>query len=322
MTTAQGNPYATGGLLPTDLGVQDAIYRSMYPTAGNTFFLDEDHGSDSYDGKSSNRAFKTLTTAKAAMVANQNDTLIWFGGPTGDTPTASITWDLNYTRIIGISGPLEVGQRCRIVGDATNDLTPIMTISASGCVFENIQWFQGKDANTDGGAVDVTGSRNTFINCFFAGMGHATPAARAGAYSLKVTGQECKFFNCAIGLDTITRAAANAELWISTGAARLTFQHCRFLSQSDTNTHLMVLIDGLDRWVEFEACTFHNFSVNWATSLTNAISDTVATTHNVYLRGTENAIYGITGWADTVTHIYGIGPVPNAGYGVAIAPTT
>lgn len=318
----QTTRFKSAGSVPVDLGVQDAIDRSLFPTAGNKYYVDPANGNDANDGKSPGKAFLTVAYAKSQMTANQNDVLYFLGGATADNPAATITWDKDYTHLIGISAPLAVGQRCRIVGTAAVDLAPIMTISANGCIFANIQWYQGKDANTDGGAVDVTGSRNAFINCFFAGMGHATPAARAGSYSLKVTGQECLFDNCAIGLDTITRAAANAELWISTGADRLTFRSCRIYSQSDTQTKLMVLIDGLDRWCEFENCIFHNFSVNWATTLSNAISDTVATTHNVYLRGVGNQLVGITGWADTVTHIYGIGPVPNAGYGVSIAPTT
>lgn len=318
----QTNRFKSAGVVPVDLGVQDAIDRALFPSAGNKYYLDPINGNDANDGKSPAFAFQTLTTAYAALTANQNDVLYFLGGATADNPAATITWSKNYTHLIGVSAPLEVGQRCRIVGTAANDLAPIMTISADGCIFSNIQWFQGKDANTDGGCVDVSGSRNAFLNCFFAGMGHATPAARAGSYTLKVTGQEDLFLNCAIGLDTITRAAANTELWISTGADRLSFQHCRFFSQSDTGTHLMVLIDGLDRWVEFENCIFHNFSVNWETSLSNCISDTVATTHNVYLRGFGNQLIGITGWADTVTHIYSAAPVPNAGYGISIAPTT
>ena len=31
---------------------------------------------------------------------------------------------------------------------------------------------------------------------------------------------------------------------------------------------------------------------------------------------------GVTGWADTVTHLYSAAPQSNAGFGVTVSPTT
>jgi len=77
----------------------------------------------------------------------------------------------------------------------------------------------------------------------------------------------------------------------------------------------------MDRDIVFDDCLFRNFSANWAQALDNAISDTVATTHYVILRG-QNQLVGITGWGDTVTRFYLAAPVPNAGAGVSTQPTT
>ena len=44
-------------------------------------------------------------------------------------------------------------------------------------------------------------------------------------------------------------------------------------------------------------------------------------THYVILEDCQLVGVG-SGWADTVTHIYGAGAAPNAGFGVSVNPTT
>lgn len=289
----------------------------------NIYLVDPVNGSDTNSGDRWTKPLASVAAAYAKCVADQHDTVLFLSGDTADNPAASITWAKDYTHLIGLSSNLPgVGQRCRIVGTAGNDLTPVATFSGNGCIVRNIQFYNGKDADTDSGCVIVSGSRNEFTNCFFAGMGHATPAARAGSYSLKVSGSENVFERCAIGLDTIVRAAANCELWLASGAARNVFRRCRFLSYSEEATKVLVLAEeGIDRWNEFEDCIFQNFSANWVTSLSNAFSVTAASTHQIVLRGL-NQLVGVTGWADTVTHVYAAAPAPNAGFGVAVNPTT
>lgn len=288
------------------------------------FIVDPDNGDDTYSGTNWKKPLASVAAAYAKCVADQHDVVVMIANDSGDEPSAAITWSKDFTHLVGLSSNLPgVGQRCRIVGTAGNDLTPIVTFSGKGCIVRNIQFYNGKDADTDSGAVIVSGGRNEFYNCFFAGMGHATPAARAGSYSLKVTGEENHFERCAIGLDTVTRGAANAELWVSTGAARNTFWECRLLSQSETAGKFMVKFDGSNIWWnEFKACIFQNFSVNWANTLTNAMNVAPTGTHYVILRGNENQLVGIDGWGDTVTHIYGAGPAPDAGFGISTNPTS
>jgi hypothetical protein len=287
-----------------------------------SYVVDPVNGSDNNTGTSFMAPLASLAAAYALCVADQHDAVIFVSGDTGNALAAAITWSKDYTHLIGLSSDLPgVGQRCRVTGSATADLTVLVTFSGSGCIVRNIQFFNGGDADADAGAVVVSGSRNEFKNCFFAGMGHATPGARAGSYSLKVTGSENLFDRCAIGLDTITRAGANAELWITTGAVRDVFRACRFLSQSEEATKVLVKVDGSDIWWhEFEDCIFQNFSVNWAVALTDAFSVGTTATHYIILRGL-NQLVGVTGWASTVTHVYSAAPVSNAGFGVAVNPT-
>jgi hypothetical protein len=310
------------GLYPKE--VLDYITLSGIPRGrySNIYVVDPVNGTAGAAGDRWSQPLSTLAAAYAKCTDAQHDVVLFVSGATADNPATSVTWSKNYTHLIGMSSDLHgMGQRCRVVGTAALDLTPVVTFSGSGCVVKNMQFYNGKDADTDSGAAIVSGSRNHFRNCFFAGMAHATPAARTGSYSLKLTGEENLFEHCAVGLDTIVRAAANAELWVSTGATRNTFRRSRFLSYSETAAKVLVLIDAMDRWIEFEDCVFQNFSVNWATSLSNAFSITATATHQVILRGL-NQLVGVTGWADTVTRVYSAAPVSNAGFGVAVNPTT
>jgi hypothetical protein len=310
------------GLYPQEIKNYLALVGIPQGPNSNVYLVDPVNGLDTNPGDRWTKPLKTVAAAYAKCTADQHDTVLFIAGDTADNPTASITWSKDYTHLVGMSSPLPgVGQRCRIVGTAALDLTPVITFSGNGCIVKNIQIFNEKDANTDSGAVIVSGGRNYFQNVFFAGMGHATPAARAGSYSLKVTGGENVFEDCAIGLDTIVRAAANCELWISTGAVRNIFKHCRFLSASETAGKFLVAVDDGDRWQEFEDCVFQNFSVNWAVSLTDAFNMTAAATHQIILRGL-NYLIGVTGWANTVTHLYSAAPQSNAGFGVTVSPTT
>lgn len=285
------------------------------------FFVDTVYGDDGNSGLSANKPLKSVTAAYNKCVAERNDVVHFIAGDTADNPAETLTWAKDYTHLVGHSTPLPGrGQRCRIVGTAALDLSPVLTVSASGCLFMNVQVYNGKDANTDSGAVDVTGSRNAFLNTFFAGMGHATPAARAGSYSLKVTGSENFFERCTVGLQTIIRAAANGELLIAGGADNR-FWDCDIISFSDTAGKFAAIISDTMRSVEFKDCLFFNMSTNWSQALTNALSISENETHYVILRG-QNQFVGFTGISDVVTHIYGAGAAPNAGMFLSTQPTT
>lgn len=308
-----GVPVAGGALCGLELG------------GGKWYFVDPTHGTAGGDGVTPERACSSLETMYGQLRDGYNDGIIFIGGATANTLVAAITWSKSYAHLIGISSPLPgMGQRCRVVGSAASDLTPLITVSGNGCVFKNIQFFNGKDADTDSGAVIVSGSRNAFLNCFIAGMGHATPAARAGSYSLTLSGSENLFQDCTIGLDTIIRGAANSEVIIS--GTRNRFVHCEIRSYSETSGKFLVKIDnsaGDLRDTIFDSCLFYNYTANWATGITDAFDMPAAgSTHFVILRG-DCLFVGVgTGIADTVTHVYGAGAAPNAGMFVATNPTT
>lgn len=290
----------------------------------NVFIVDPQTGSDSNPGTTFERPLLTIAAAYALCTTNQNDVVLVVGGPTANSPAAAIDWAKNYTHLIGLSADLPgVGQRTRITGTSSVDSSYIVDFQGAGCIVKNIQFFQGNDAAADSGAVIVSGGRNHFVNCFFAGMGHATAAARAGSYSLKVTGDENTFERSTIGLATIVRSAANTELWLTGECNRNRFIDCEIVSWSVTAGKFLVKLDSsaVPYTLIFKDCIFSNLNSNNGASgtvLTDAISDAATPMHQIILHNCTGV--GFTGWANTTTYVYGAGAAPNSGYDIAINP--
>lgn len=300
----------------------------LMQAGGNWYYCDPTNGNANNDGLTPTTAVSSLDTAYGFCRDGYNDGVIFLGGATSYQPSAAMTWSKSFCHLIGATNSLPgMGQRARIVGTSGNDLSVLFTLSGSGCLISNIQFFDGKDSAADGACVLVSGSRNHLVNCFVAGMGDATasgPATRAGSYSLKVSGSENTVTNCTVGLDTIERTAANSELIVS--GVRNRFIGCEFRSNSTTAGKFLVKIDnsgGDLRDTQFEDCLFFNYSSNWATGITDAFDmPSGGSTHYVIMRG-DNVFVGVgMGVADTVTRIYSAAPQPNAGFGIGLNPTT
>ncbi len=316
-----------GDMLMQFGGVPVGAMPKVMLAGGNWYFCDPTNGSDAADGLTPVTAKATLSAAYNLTRNNRNDGVIFVGGATAWNPSAAFTWSNSYTHLLGATnGLFGMGQRARIVNTAANDLSVLFTLSGAGCLFSDIQFFDGKDSAADGACVLLSGSRNHLINCFVAGMGDATasgPATRSGSYGLTVSGSENQLSFCHVGIDTIARTAANSELIVS--GARNTFYRTRLECQSETAGKFLVKIDnsgGDMRWTEFWDCSFYDYTVNWATGITNAFSmPSGGATHDVILRGDNYFHKGMT-VADNLTHIYSAAPVPNAGFGIAVNPTT
>lgn len=304
--------------------------RDFAPAAArysNIYVVDPVNGSDSFACLSFEQPCLTLAAAYAKATTAQHDTILLVAGATAATPAAAITWSKTYTHLVGVGSPLPgMGQRARIVGNTTLDATAVVTVSGSGCIFKNLQIFNGADNAADNGAAVVSGDRNYFENVFFAGMGDATASgamSRAGGYSLTVSGSENTFKDCTIGLDTIERTGNNAELIVS--GTRNRFIGGDIRKNSVAAGAFLVKIDnaaGDIRDTLFKGVLFFNYTTNWATGITDAIDMPASgSTHYVILQDCVLAGVG-TGWADTLTHVYGAGGAAGAGFGITANPTT
>lgn len=296
------------------------------PTARNAkvWFVDTVVGSDGASGHSPQRPLKTVAEAYDRCVDGRNDVVAMCGRAAADVQSQPLVWAKDFTHLVGLSADLPgTGQRCRIIGKADVDLAVVAKIEGSGCIFRNLQFYNGADKAEDSGAVIVSGARCEFTNVMFAGMGHATPAARAGAYSLKLDkAAECFFHNCHIGLDTIVRGAANAELVMAGPVLRNTFRGCRFVSASEEAGKVLVALTpsaGGSAFNSFEDCLFYNQSGNWANTLTDAFKIVGNTgTYHIRLRGCQ--LIGVTGWADDTARIYITDAQPHNTAGTSTTP--
>jgi hypothetical protein len=312
MTTHSDMIYQFGGA-PVSSGIP-------FGPKANYFFVDPASGSDGNSGQSLDNALATVQAAYELTTSGQHDTVFLIAGATASAIAASIAWAKDYVHLIGVGCELPgVGQRARITGSSTVDATSLINVTGSGCIFRNLQLFNGGDANAISAAAIVAGSRNHFQNVFFAGMGHATPAANANGYSLLVLGHENCFDACTIGLDTIKRTT-NRQLKVS--GARNTFRNCHINSYCETSNSFMVQIDSsVDdmRWNRFVDCLFYNYRENWGTAITDCFDMPAGGyTHDVILQG-NCMMYGCTGWADTTTHLIHMLAAPASGGGVGIA---
>lgn len=244
------------------------------PFTGNVFWVDETNGSDGGTGGPQD-PLATLSQAHSLCTAN-NDDVVFFTGTIHTTATT--TWSKDKTHLIGLTAPSQ-NNRARISQTGSTVFTPLVNVTAAGCIFRNIGTFHGfANASTQICWTDA-GGRNSYQDVQFFGGGNATAAAQAGMRSLLITGTtgENRFLNCSIGLDTVVRATnANASLELAGGSPRNRFDGCVF--QADVSaagdTHVTIGSGGIDRYVLFKDCMFLN-AVNGgpaATAMTAAFS--------------------------------------------------
>ena len=295
-------------------------------------------GSDGKDGKSPKNAVKTLTRAHLLMPADKNGVvyLVSESNSAGSTTIridgATETWSKDGTHLIGVASGGMIGSRARISSTANAaNVSPLMDWSADNSSMQNIHVFYGEADAGDLGAFQVSGERNYFYNCHFAGMGDALQDA-TGGYSLQVTGDENLFEKCVIGLDTVGRGSAvNSELRLpaSSSARRNVFKDCIFLTYADVAGHQFVWADtnAIDRFIMFDNCTFINSAEHSGGAvMTEAMHLPVQLGGTMILK--DCGLYGATEWeAGDTGEIQVVGAVGAAGStgvdgsGVAVEPS-
>lgn len=244
------------------------------PFTGNVYWVNQSTGSDGNTGGPSD-PFLTLSQAHSQCTADNNDVVLLTGTV---NVTATVSWTKNKTHLIGLTAPSQ-NNRARISQTGSTVFTPLVNVTAEGCIFRDIATFHGfADASTQI-CWTAAGGRNSYQNVQFLGGGNATAAAQAGMRSLLISGStgENIFDSCTIGLDTVVRATnANASLEFTGASPRNKFVSCIF--QADVtaagDTHVTIGSGGIDRWALFKDCMFLN-AVNGgpaATAMTAAFS--------------------------------------------------
>jgi hypothetical protein len=301
---------------------------------GTAIYLDPANGADTNDGLTPETAKATLDGTSGAFsvaTAGKNDTIYIIGdGATTATVRvdAAFTWSKAATHLVGISSGVNISNRSRIAPTAsTTAFAAFFTVSASGCLFKNIQFYHGFSTGVAAAiCMTVSGSRNLFDNCHIAGMADAASAADAGSRSLKLTGGENQFVNCTIGIDTVSRSAANASIEFASGVARNAFWGCTFPFHGTAASPLGYIGSAaacLDRYTEFVGCKFLNGIASASTAMSGL--GTLAAAAGGYLMFKDCTLIGITEFGTDATTrglCYVDGAPPTAATsGIAVNPT-
>lgn len=310
--------------------------QAMGTNTGNLIFLDPANG---FDGNSAQfpstsagnqGPVRTLANAYQKLRSGYNDVVVLIGnGGTGATArlSSAFTWAKSAAHMVGVCSDTTVGKRARIA--PTSGITAFanfFTVSGSGCLFSDLQWFQGFGTGTTAQiCITVSGGRNRFQYCDIQGMGDAVSAQDAGSRNVLIqTTGENTFDNCTIGLDTIARTTTNASVEFTGGCPRNTFLHCLFpfLATNAGVLGVKTAANGAsDRFQLFEDCLFVNAVQSTGTAMT-ALSTLHASQGgmHVYRRST---IVGITGWGTDATskgQMYLDGFLPSNACGIAVNP--
>lgn len=274
------------------------------PYVGKIFYVDPYAGSDTANaGRRQGDALKTVAAAFAKCTSGNHDVVMI--APTGGTgrtaETAAIVWNKRFTHLIGAAAPTQTSIRA---GMAFTAGEPCLTVSENGCIFKNLTIATFANLNV---LALVTGDYNYFGNVHFAGMGHATAANNAAGRCITITGGEENLFEgCTIGLDTVTRSAANASVELSTAATRNIFRGCLFPAFTDDAGALFVKAASaadVDRFVMFQGCMFHNAVLSSSTTMTVGMSIHAAVGGTIILDGCS--ALGITDWSSDYTAVKG-----------------
>jgi len=342
MTTVADGLFQYGGM-PVTGGVPPFVSRSS-----KTFFVDPVNGSDGNSGKSAQNAFASLYAAHGHMTAGQNDVcyLIGTGAAAGSVrlslanaqaydstaTTGTLTWSKNACHLIGIAAPGS-NARARIATptgtytQSTFNALPFITVSGAGCYFKNLSTFQQFSTGADGEiCLNVTGSYNIFDNVLLGGMASTVAAQGAASRVLKIaTGGENTFVNCQIGVDTVLRSAANANIEFASGTARNRFVNCVLPVWTDDAGAFFGLGTGaacMDRYQLFTDCWFINAIESTSTVMTVGFSLTSASAGGMIVLANCNAV-GMTKWGDTnaLAQMYVSNVGGAATDGLMLAPT-
>lgn len=293
-------------------------------TQGSIYFVKPSSGSDGNIGTSPDTAFKTLAKALSAATANQNDVIYMFAESNSaasctDYQSTTLDWNKDGVHLIGVNAGQRMSHRARIALISTyNTASNLMTVSANGCLFANLEIFEGVAGTNPTGCLKVTGTRNHFLNCHIAGIGNDANDI-AGAYSLALIGNasENYFESCVIGLDTIARGSdVNSEIYVATlagaRAARNIFKDCiiqGYCASAGNYTFLTAAAGSIDRYMIFQNCIFTNpgATVSSGANLTYAF---IVTTANGRVVLHDTSITGADDVADNPGTIFSNRPIP------------
>lgn len=318
------------------------------PLTGNWWFVNPATGSDGYDGTSPETPFSTIYAAYAAAADGNNDVIVLIGnGQTSGTArlsyanalasnsaatSGSLIWAKNALHLIGECSPTGISNRARLapptsytaatfLNGQTVGVTPVVSVTASGCIFANFQIWGGFSTGNAGMITwQDTGNRNYYSGVHFAGQSDAASAGGTASRTLILSGGgEHVFSGCTFGVDTVQRVtAASRTIEFKAGTARNSFANCNFplflaTAAAGTSTLYTAAAASMDRWQRFDGCTFIN-AVNSTGVAQTALTTLAASSGGLLLLKNCTSVGATDLFADATTagQMYVDGAAPTA----------
>ena len=312
-------------------GVPQIGMGGFIPSGGNVYWVHPAStlASDGNTGLAPDKPLSTLSQAHTLMTANQNDVAIVVGNSSASSAnvvseTATLTWSKDLCHIIG-TGYNRISHRVSIRA-VTNNFTPLVSVTADGCVFANFHTFHGYATSEAQICWAETGQRNAYYNVHMGGMGAQLAADHADSRVLTLSGDGERYFsNCTFGLDTVDRGAANATIGYLSQAVRDIFEDCYFIMRADTTTPTHILADTsliIDRFQIFKNCNFYNGGTFTGGSTPIEVMNVHASVGGVFIMQGSH-FTGFDAWEDVAsTRVYVENAQAAATTGLMVAATT
>ena len=214
------------------------------------------------------RVHNTISSAHAAMTSGRNDVAILSSD--SHSQASGLTWSKNLCHLVGAYGPAMMNHRSRI-GHSAN-FASLLTVSGYGNTFANLYFMHGRGNAANLNCLDVTGPRNSFINCHFGGPMHTTEGGTAGYDLVRLESCETYFKNCFFGVDSVACTTPQlVEFGAQAEPPRSVFDDCIFLVQGNANVRFLKVNAGAGRGLAiFRNCQF----INLGTAMDYAIDGT------------------------------------------------
>lgn len=285
---------------------------------GNLIWVDGASGDDlGYGTKDS--PVKTLLEAYTRARDGKHDIIVIKN--TGNSASectvrvdAAFTWAKECVHLVSQTPVMTMfSPRARLApSSGTTAFAAFFTLSGNNCLFHNIQFWGGFTVGVaNSKALTITGQRNMFVGCHIAGLADAASAADAGSRCLLINGGgENLFLDCVIGVDTVTRSAANASIEFAGATARNVFKRCIFPFFAGATSPLLVktaAAGAMDRFQLFEECVMWNMGGSTIAGLCTLVAASGG--YLIFVR--PSVIRAITGFgtdAGSRTQTYITGP--------------
>lgn len=287
---------------------------------GNWYFVNATTGSDGNTG-AADSPLATLDRALALCTAGNNDVVVFSGTQSRTSTAGTLVWNKDKTHLIGQCASTQRGKRARISSSGSTVFSPLVSVTAEGCQFQNFGTFYGFADASAQICWSEGGDRNFYNNVEFLGFGTTEAAAHTGSRALKISKAsgnkgEHTFNNCVFGVDTIARTAANYTIEFAAGTPRNYFIGCTleglFTGGGTSGGHVYCAAGAaIDRYVKMEDCSFYSDVKSTGSALTQAFN--IAASVGGFFHLNRCSSVGITDWETTPTNqIYIDGGAPTA----------